>query len=87
MTSRTKPSPGMAPLTRRLLTLSVGHGALAGLYGSPPGGAAYGDDTLSPSKWTGIAAGIRGFLAFLAVMKLAGVKAHGMHLPELPPRS
>lgn len=59
--------------------------ALAGLYGSPPGGATYGDDTLSPSKWIGIAAGISGFLAFLAVVKLAGVEAHGMELPELPP--
>ncbi|RRD04916.1 hypothetical protein EII34_08285 [Arachnia propionica] len=54
---------GRSQAERQVIGTAGPAAALAGLYGSPPGGAAYGDDTLSPSKWTGIAAGISGFLA------------------------
>ena len=55
--------------------------ALAGIYASPPGAAAYDDDSLAPSKvYSFIAAGV-GFLAFLAVQRAIGPDHSDLGIP------
>ncbi len=57
---------------------------LAGVYGSPPAGAGYDDDSLSSSKAPGLIAGISGFLGFVIVVRLLGLDSHLLHLPLSP---
>lgn len=46
--------------------------ALAGVYGSPPGAAAFDDDALTPSKVPSLLAAGAGFLGFLITLRLLG---------------
>lgn len=60
--------------------------ALAGLYGSPPGAVAYGDDDLSPPKILTLLAAVAGFGGFLLVASLIFAEGlHGLALPEHTP--
>lgn len=68
----------------RLLLETGSAAALAAIYGSPPAGAVYRDDSFTPSKLPGLMAGAVGFLAFLATMHLIGGDRHALHLPLAP---
>lgn len=65
----------------RLIGQSGSAAALAGLYGSPPGGAAYEDDTLAPGKVLALLAGGSGFLAFLVLNRTLGAGHTDLGLP------
>lgn len=65
----------------RLIGQSGSAAALAGLYGSPPGGAAYDDDTLAPSKLLALVAAGSGFLVFLVVHRAVGPDHTDVGLP------
>lgn len=56
--------------------------ALSGLYGSPPGAAAYDDDTLSPPKALPFVAAVAGFLGFFATVQALGSGRHPLRLPD-----
>ncbi len=53
--------------------------ALAGLYASPPGGAAYDDDSLAPAKILNLLAAGSGFVAFAVTVSALG--SGGGHVP------
>lgn len=55
--------------------------ALAGLYSSPPGAAAYDDDSLAPPKALPFLAAVAGFVTFLATVRAFGHGATGLGLP------
>lgn len=66
----------------RLIGRSGSAAALAGLYGSPPGAAAYDDDTLSPPKALPFLAAVAGFGAFLATVRSLGHGGVDLGLPD-----
>lgn len=57
---------------------------LSGLYGSPPGAAAYDDDSLGPGKLHTLLAAIAGLLAFLAVHGLVSGTPTDLGVPAYP---
>ncbi len=65
----------------RLVGVSGSAAALAGLYGSPPGAAAYDDDTLAPGKVHALLAAGAGFLAFLSVHRATGPEPASLGIP------
>lgn len=66
----------------RLIGQAGSAAALAGLYGSPPGAAAYDDDALTPPKALPFLAGVAGFVSFLALVRISDHQAGGVVLPE-----
>jgi H+/Cl- antiporter ClcA len=65
----------------RLIGQSGSAAALAGLYGSPPGAAAYDDDTLAPGKLLTLLAAGAGFLTFLVVHRAFGTDHTDLGIP------
>lgn len=65
----------------RLIGQAGSAAALAGLYGSPPGAAAYDDDALTPPKALPFLAGVAGFVAFVATVRTMDHSAGGVVLP------
>lgn len=65
----------------QLIGRSGSAAALAGLYGSPPGAAAYDDDALSPPKALPFLAAIAGFATFLATVRALGHGGVDLGLP------
>ena len=64
----------------RLIGQAGSAAALAGLYGSPPGAAAYDDDALTPPKALPFLAGVAGFVAFVATVRTRDHSAGGVVL-------
>ncbi|TDO89750.1 chloride channel protein [Enemella evansiae] len=57
---------------------------LSGLYGSPPGAAAYDDDTLGPGKLLTLLAAIAGLVGFLVVYALVSGRPTDLGVPSYP---
>lgn len=66
----------------RLIGTTGTAAALAGLYGSPPAGAAYRDDTLAPGRGLTLLAATSGFFGFLVTLRLLGSEGIEISLPE-----
>lgn len=65
----------------RIIGKSGSAAALAGLYGSPPGAAAYDGDSLAPAKLFSLLAAGSGFIAFLVVHRVVGAEHTDLGLP------
>lgn len=66
----------------QLIGQSGAAAALAGIYGSPPGAAAYDEDSLAPSKVYSFLAACSGFLTFLVVQRAIGHDHASLGIPS-----